>query len=157
MKNFFTVGTNNIGYISQLFKDIFGDMDVKIPKKLKLEVKVLDKPMTDQKIFDEWQPKESTLGEFAWALKNEPRMLKNGYASIFYVRDNRNTLWAVYAGWRPRCGGWGVNVSSVAYLSGWGGGGRVLSQAFSVLGDSRNLDGSVLEINGNKYRLNKIN
>lgn len=38
MKNFFTTGHNNIAYLGDNFKQHFSDMEVKIPKTLKLEL-----------------------------------------------------------------------------------------------------------------------
>ena len=138
MKNFFTVGQNKIGYISQKFKDNFSGMEVKMPKKLKLEHKVLEKPMIDKDILREWKPKEATLGELAWAMKNPEKaeMLMSGYANIFYIRDKINTLWAVRAYWGGD--GWVVSVYSVADRGAWPAGSQVLSQVFGfgTLGDS---------------------
>ena len=114
MKNkFFIVGKNKIGYIGANFQTHFGEMEVKIPKKSELEAKTLKKSMTDQEILKEFQPIEVTLGEFAWALKNEKKTLKNSYANIFYIRDKNNILWAVCVGWSDfdRC--WLVGANSV--------------------------------------------
>lgn len=157
-KDYFQPNKNNISYVGSQFLEVFGKMEFKIPKKLELQAKILERSMTDKEILAEFKPKESTLGELTWAMKNEKKMLKNGYANIFYIRDNKGTLWAVHARWYVGRGGWGVFAASVARPSRWGRGCRVVSQTFSVFDplDSWNLDGEIMEIRGKKYKLSEV-
>ena len=156
MTNYFQVGKNKILYVGDSFKKHFCSIDVKIPKKLKLKSKILEKWMLDQDILNHLKPKESNLGELAWALKNESRMLKNGYANIFYVRDKKNTLWAVNAGWSSD--GWSVYAYSVTDPYGWDDGSQVFSQVFSVLKtlDSGDLEFRIKELEKFKQKVEKI-
>ncbi len=54
-------------------------------------------------------------------------LLTNGYANIFYVRDERKNLWAVYAFWSAADGGWNVFVFSIEHPNEWSVGNQVLS------------------------------
>ena len=53
-------------------------------------------------------------------------LLNNGYANIFYIKDNAGVLRAVSVRWRG--GGWDVNASSVENPSRWDGGYQVFSR-----------------------------
>jgi hypothetical protein len=130
MKNYFTVGKHNIGYVGDDFKEHFGSMEFTIPKKLKLQTRTLERSMSDKEVLVELRPKESNLGELAWALKNDKNMLKNGYANIFYIRDEGNTLWVVYAYWLSDYREWFVLALSVENPFAWSADYQVLSQVF---------------------------
>ena len=74
---------------------------------------------------------ETTLTEMFALLKNQANgqkgvLLTNGYANIFYVRDQNNVLRAVYAFWYG--GGWNVNASGVSYPVAWIAGNQVFSR-----------------------------
>ena|SRR3990167_4262515 len=159
MKPFFTENTNNISYISHNFKDHFGDMAVEIPKKLKLEVKVLEKNMTNQEILNEFKPKPITLGQLAYCVKNPENcgLRTDGWANLFFIKNKANEIWLVSA--YLFSVGWDFSADPLDGPDWWRGVGQVFSRKFSVLGDSEtgNLDGSVLEINGDRYKLSKIN
>ena len=118
---------NNIKYIGDNFKTHFS-YDFKVPKKLKLEHKILDKNMLDKEILEQWKPQESTLGELVWALENYEAILKNGNANIFYIRDKDLRLWAVYARWFSVDGGWDVYTRSVVDPRRWRAADQVLSR-----------------------------
>ena len=137
------INKNNIKYLGDKFKAHFS-YDFTVPKKLKLTHKVLEKSMLDKEILEEFKPKESTLGEFAWALKNEKAMLKNGWSNIFYIRDKDNNLWAVRACWNDFGGGWLVDAASVSGPVEWLAGRQVVSQRFNVSSDK--LDSRIIEI-----------
>lgn len=53
-------------------------------------------------------------------------LLKNGYANIFYIRDQNGVLRAVYVHWHDD--GWCVNADSVEYPGRWSDGYRVFSR-----------------------------
>lgn len=52
-------------------------------------------------------------------------LLTNGYANIFYVRDDEGVLWAVGADWHAY--GWYVDASSIGNPNDWDAGNRVFS------------------------------
>jgi len=141
-KNYFISNKNNIDYVGNQFLKVFGKMEFEIPKKLKLKIKVLEKDMNNKEILAEFRPKESTLGELVWAMKNEERMLRNGYSNIFYIRDKEKILWAVVAGWFSFRRGWSVGAGSVEDPVGWDQGSQVVSQVFnsSAFGSLDSLD-----------------
>ena len=154
---YFQVGKNNIGYIGLNFQEHFLDTEFEIPKKLKLQHKVLERGMTAKEILEEFKPQESNLGELAWALKNYKKLLKNGYANIFYIRDKKGTLWTVYAYWHVGRG-WNVDAYPVTNPDEWNAGSQVVSQVFSVLDslDSGDLEKRVKELEKDMERLRKI-
>ena len=150
---------NNIKYIGDNFKTHFS-YGFKVPKKLKLEHKILDKNMLDKEILEQWKPQESTLGELVWALENYEAILKNGNANIFYIRDKDLRLWAVSAGWGSVHGGWSVYAISVGYPGPWSAGSQVVSRKFSssVLGplDSGDLESRIKELEDKVAKLLKV-
>src|SRR3990167_3775950 len=124
------IGKFNIGYIGSNFQEHFGSQNIK-PKKCKLESRVLEKNMDDKAILAELKPQEVTLNEFIYTLERDKNLLKNGYNNIFYIRDGKNTLWAVIAGWDSDDRVWFVDAVSVTSPREWCAGYRVLSQSFS--------------------------
>lgn len=150
----------NIKYIGNNFTKHFCNMEFEIPKKLKLEYKVLDKTMSDKVILEKFSPKEVNLGEFIWALENCKDMLKNSYANIFYIRDKNNTLWAVNAGWNSVYRGWYVSAYSVEDPDGWNAGVQVLSRKFSSLAleplDSLSLETRIKDLESDMAKIKKI-
>lgn len=123
----FVVGKNNIIFVWSGFKDHFSGMNFESTKPI-LQHKTLDKAMNDKEILDQFRPEESSLGDFLFALNNEVSMLKNGYANIFYIRDDKGILWAVRVLWYG--GGWNVYASSIESSSGWGAGYQVFGRGF---------------------------
>lgn len=111
------------------FKDNFGSIEFKETKP-KLETRTLHRNMLDKDILSEFKPKECTLGDLVYALKNPKKvgLLENGYANIFYIRDAKGTLWAVRASWHAVDRGWLVFAHSVSYPVGWLDGSQVVSR-----------------------------
>lgn len=131
MKKTIKVGQYDISWISSEFQEVFGDVKVS-PKRVKFQARTLEKKMTDSQIISEWKPTEATLDEVVYALDKKDGLLMNSYTNIFYVRDSKNTLWAVGAHWYPFCGGWIVLVLSVARAIEWRAGTQVLSKVFGT-------------------------
>lgn len=74
---------------------------------------------------------ETTLANVWQMLKKQAngekgKLLTNGYANIFYVRDAKGVLWAVSVDWGGD--GWSVGTYSVAHPFGWSGGRQVFSR-----------------------------
>jgi hypothetical protein len=75
---------------------------------------------------------ETALGQFWELLKKQGQgqagaLLVNGWANIFYIRDQNGTLWAVSARWLSGCG-WLVEASSVTFPVEWSAGRQVVSR-----------------------------
>jgi len=85
--------------------------------------------MNDKEILAEFKPKESTLGELAYAMKNN-LCSKNGYANIFYIRDKEDALWVVFCRWYSGSATWNVDAGPVTDSSWWRGGCLVFSADF---------------------------
>ena len=122
-----TIGNFNITYIWNGFKDRFGEPEVE-PKKFKPKFVTLSKDMLDSEILAEYKPEEISLDELAYLLESKEGLLTNGYANIFYIKDEKGTLWAVLADWNSGRGGWHVHAFSVVRLSGWDAGRQVVSR-----------------------------
>ena len=56
----------------------------------------------------------------------EGALLTNGLANIFYVRDRKGVLRAVYVAWHG--GGWSVSALSVEYPGRWDDGSQIFSR-----------------------------
>jgi hypothetical protein len=74
---------------------------------------------------------ETTLTEMFSLMEKQKNgedgvLLNNGYANIFYIRDQNGVLRAVYVFWRDD--GWNVNAGSVESPDGWDGGHQVFSR-----------------------------
>lgn len=149
--SFFKEGKNNIGWIGLNFQENFGNSSFTIPQELKLESRKLERAMLDKEILDEFKPEESTLGELAYAIKND-LLVKDGYSNIFYIKDDKGVLWAVRARWGDVGRAWVVEAYSVEDPVRWISGRHALSRKFGSrsLGNSELPD--VLEINGVKYK-----
>ncbi len=119
-----TKGNYNIVWTGSTFGKIFGSVFV-TPKKCKIATKILERPMNDKEILSKLKPKEFSLDEFAYVLKNKKGLLTNGYTNIFYIRDATHTLWAVNANWGG--GGWLVSADSVVRPYEWGGDNQVIA------------------------------
>jgi len=84
---------------------------------------------------------ETTLTEIYALMVKQPKggeghLLGNGWANIFYVRDQKGVLCTVRVGWDG--GGWDVDASSVLFPDGWDVGYQVFSRN-SVLKPSETL------------------
>lgn len=112
-------------------------MGITLPKKkIVFHTKTLEKPMLDKDILSQWKPEECTLSDFAWALKHSDTLLTNGYANIFYIRDSKGTLWAVYCFWDSDRRYWYVYAFSVEDPNEWRAGNRVFSRRFFDTADA---------------------
>lgn len=74
---------------------------------------------------------ETTLTEMFSLMEKQKNcedgvLFNNGYANIFYIRDQNGVLRAVYVGWSGD--GWGVDADSVGRPHWWDGRGRVFSR-----------------------------
>jgi hypothetical protein len=74
---------------------------------------------------------ETTLTEMFSLMEKQKNgedgvLLNNGYANIFYIRDQNGVLRAVLVYWRD--GGWGVGAGSVEDPGRWGDGFQVFSR-----------------------------
>jgi len=74
---------------------------------------------------------ETTLSEMFSLMEKQKHgedgvLLNNGWANIFYIKDDAGVLRAVGVYWRG--GGWRVGADSVEDPRGWGGGHRVFSR-----------------------------
>src|SRR5688572_30052342 len=112
---YFKEGIHNIGYIGIRFREVFGSMPFTEPKKFKIQMKKLERPMNDKAILAELQPAPITLENLAYALENIGR---KGYY-LFYIKDATGTLWAVGARWYAHCGDWRVGAYSVESPNDW--------------------------------------
>lgn len=76
---------------------------------------------------------ETTLAEMVDLMRRQGRgqkgiLLTNGYANIFYIRDSKGVLWAVFCYW---CSGdqyWSVYANPITDPSTWGAGDQVFSR-----------------------------
>lgn len=147
----------NIYYLGPDVRRLFGDMEFELPNKVELQSKTLDRPMTDKEILSEWKPKEVGLSDIAYALINhgECKLLRNGWANIFYIRDSSGTFWAFKASWCDGRG-WSVNLCSVASDGPWSAGYRALSQSFgSGTLETLDLDGAIKLVKEAGYKVIK--
>lgn len=156
-EDFFKLGKNSIGYIGSNFLENFGGMEFTVPKKCKLQAKKLEKDMTGQQVLDEFKPKESNLGEIAYALKSD-LLSKNGYSNLFYIKDAKGVAWLVDFYWRSARGYWRANAYPLDYSYLWDAAYQVLSRDFNS--ETKTLDPLKLElseimINGVTYKLIK--
>lgn len=74
---------------------------------------------------------ETTLTEMFFLMEKQGNgeagvLLNNGYVNIFYIRDQKGVLRAVYVYWSD--GGWDVRANSVEYPYGWNDGDQVFSR-----------------------------
>ncbi len=120
----FKEGENDIYWLGSNFKKRFGQIQFEITTDT-LKTKTLERSVFDKEILAELQPQEATLGDLYHALT----YLDKGGWYIFYIRDEKNTLWAVGARWYSG-GGWGVEAGSVERPGRWSDGRRVVSRGF---------------------------
>lgn len=141
-KDWFVVNTNNdapvkISYLGENFKDWFLNGDGKIEDPIseqtlcrhKLQKSSVDGPIMTELGGEE--KSETTLIEMFCLMKKQRNgesgtLLNNGYASIFYIRDQAGVLRAVGVSWHG--GGWRVYARSVESLLSWGDGSQVFSR-----------------------------
>jgi len=121
-------------YLGDSFrKNFFGKVEKNTPS-IQLDIHKLIKASTDGPIMEELDGnKETTLAHFYELISRQPNgrpgsLLTNGHANIFYIRDVKGQLWAVYALWDSVSCGWGLGAGSVESLSPWFADVRVVSQ-----------------------------
>ena len=125
-----------VGWLGDNFKRVFGDKVEKNAAGATLKIHTLLKGSTDTLIIAELGGEavaETTLAQMWEMLKAQGRgqkgkLLVNGYANIFYIRDAQGTLWAVRCGWRSDYAAWDVLADPVTRPNGWGGGVQVVSR-----------------------------
>ena len=124
-----------IGWIGDNFRRNFlGKTETDVPAT-QLHVYKLVKSSVDGPIIAELgeEMSETTLGQMFEMMKaqghgEDGTLLTNGCANIFYIRDDRGTVWAVYCGWFSVDGCWRVEAGPVADPDGWVAGGQVVSR-----------------------------
>lgn len=116
------VGKNRIVSTDPQFSEIVRNVTEKnIPSMLVLS-RTLARDVSTKKLCN-------TVGrKGAIRLTHLARLLNTQEESFGAVVLVKNTLWAVFAYWRPVYGDWYVNVHSVAFLHGWFAGCQVLSR-----------------------------
>lgn len=120
-----TQGKNNISYVSDNFKEWFGDMVfIEHEKSTPLLAKTLERYMTDSEILRELKPEKVSLADMYETLKN----MSHDTWAIFYIEDTSNVLRSVLVRWFG--GGWGVDAYSVLGPDEWNAGGQVFSRNF---------------------------
>lgn len=128
---YFKQGKNNISWVGSNFQEWFGETSFIPTKKAILKHHVLTRKMIDQEILSELKPEEVTLAHVVYAIEHSKKMLKNGYANIFYIKDQNGLLRTVDVRWRDD--GWDVYADVVSYPGAWRDGDRVFSRNFGTL------------------------
>ncbi len=148
-KDMLTVGTHagvKIGWNGDNFKKYFvslnrtGKLEIDVLAQ-KLRVHKLRKNSLDGPIITQLGGEsvvETNLGTMFELMKKQGTgqagdLLVNGYANIFYIRDDNGTLWAVSCRWFADLGGWYVEASSLTDPREWDAGIQVFSRWFWVL------------------------
>jgi hypothetical protein len=134
----FVVGKNSIGWVGVNFKERFYDMEF-LPKETELEVRTLEKPMTDKEIIKAWHLEPIELGELLNYLKTADQ--SKWY--LCHIKDSDGVLWAVYGLWGV--GGWVFGADPLDDPSGWCAGRQFLSRGFSDTLSSESSDTLSLE------------
>jgi len=125
-----------LGWLGDNFKEHFlpkvetqiEGTEVKISKLLEAS---LDPPIINALGGEE--KAETSLAHLYALLLLQPKgqkgkLLTNGYANIFYIRDAKGVLWAVRARWDDIYDYWHVEANPVSRPNAWNDGGRVVSR-----------------------------
>lgn len=118
-----------ISFLGVNFKEWFFDKTEEVMEEVELRVAELTRSSLDAPILEELGDKTETTLSHVYALMarqangQEGTLLTNGWANIFYVRDAKGGLRAVYAFWDGS--GWFVSADSVEDPAGWSTGHRV--------------------------------
>ena len=125
----------NIGWTGENFKEHFlGKVEENITDATlaihRLEQSALDAPIRKELGSERGV---TTLAYFFNLIKKQSNgqkghLLVNGYANIAYIRDKKNTLWAVRARWLSFYGYWLVDAYSVENPLEWLAGYQILSR-----------------------------
>ena len=122
-----------ITWLSDLFREWFWGKIEPPMAKTELRYAKLTKNSVDGPIMDELGGvKETTLAEIYALMKRQPNgeqgvLLTNGWANIFYIRDQKSVLRTVYVSGHGD--GWSVGADFFGFLYGW----RIGRQVFSRL------------------------
>lgn len=127
-----------ISYLGDNFKNIFINKIETLPASSTLRYYKLLKRLVDDDIIDELGGKdvtESGLYCMFFLMRKQGRgqsgaLLVNGYANIFYIRDDNSVLWAVACYWGGD--GWDVDALPADDPSRWDVGDQVFSRNPSV-------------------------
>lgn len=130
----------SLGYIGPNFQSAFlsgtGRNEIDVPKA-ELRIHKLRKNSVDTPIIEELGGKErvetSSLAAMWEMMKRQGQgqqgdLLVNGYANIFYIRDDHGTLWAVDCRWDSGYRFWDVYARSVARPNEWRAGDQVFAR-----------------------------
>ncbi|MBI4992088.1 MAG: hypothetical protein HZB99_02615 [Candidatus Harrisonbacteria bacterium] len=121
-----------IAYLGDNFRQHFLAKVEEPQAETELRISKLKKASPEAPILAELGDKaETTLASIWELLKKQPKgesgkLLTNGYANIFYVRDAKGVLWAVSVRWRSA--GWSVDAISVENPYVWYDGFQVFSR-----------------------------
>ena len=132
----FVVGSRevHISYVGDNFKRWFSDKTEEPASEQSLRHGLLRKSSVDGPIITELGGEgavETSLAQIWWLMKQQPHgedgtLLTNGYANIFYVKDQNGGLRAVLVHWHDD--GWYVLAHSVEYPDAWRDGLQVFSR-----------------------------
>lgn len=128
-----------IGFLSDNVRNNFlsggGKIEENVPASV-LRAYRLKKDSVDGRIIADLggeEVAETMVAEMVALMRGQGRgqngiLLTNGYANIFYIRDAKSILWAVYCHWDSGCGRWIVCANPITDPRGWIAGDRVLSR-----------------------------
>lgn len=123
-----------IGYLGENFKKHFLDKIEEAGTECKLRIDKLLEDSLDKPILSDLSDRAETTMARVWQLLllqpkgEEGKLLTNGFANIFYVRDDKGVLWAVYVRWYSGCGDWDVEACSAEFPGRWDAGYQVISR-----------------------------
>ncbi len=128
-----------IGFLSDNVRNNFLSNGGKIEENLaesKLRAYKLKKDSVDGLIIAELggeEAAETTVAEMVALMRRQGRgqqgiLLTNGYANIFYIRDAKGVLLAVYCCWLSDYGRWYVVANPIKDPGAWRAGDRVFSR-----------------------------
>lgn len=128
-----------IGWIGDNFQNHFGAKIESGVLAQNLRIHRLRKGSVDRPIIDELGGEtvvETNLVTMWEMMKKQGHgqqgdLLTNGYANIFYIKDAKGVLWAVYCFWDSDYGYWYVCASPITHLCEWFAGSQAGSQVFS--------------------------
>lgn len=126
-------------WLGSNFTNIFLDKIEEDVPATELAIHTLSKASLDAPIRDELTPdREETFLAYLYELisrqpngESSGKLLTDGKANIFYIRDAKGNPWAVNAYWGSVYRGWGVDAYPVSDPGEWSSGCQVVSQVSS--------------------------
>src|SRR3989344_3077877 len=123
-----------IGYIGSNFNTHFGGKKEKNLQSVELRIHLLRQRSKDPAIIAELggeEKVETYLATMFAMMKKQGTgqtgdLLVNGYANIFYIKDDDDTLWAVLCLWAGSS--WRVEAPSLSHPCAWPAGRQVFSR-----------------------------